>query len=107
MLDVLHVICTRLRPGHLSVRVGDSWRHCEEIVKKKKSRIAPLNAIIIIIIIIMIFSMHTDIAESSKRHKLFHDIKKKAFDLHITLVINQRGPSSHGMVEFGHGEVME
>ena len=24
-LDVLHVICTRLRPGHLSVRVGDSF----------------------------------------------------------------------------------
>ena len=23
-LDVLHGICTRLRPGHLSVRVGDS-----------------------------------------------------------------------------------
>ena len=46
---MLHVICTRLRPGHLSVRVGDSSRRCEEIVKK--SRIAPLNANIIIIII--------------------------------------------------------
>ena len=45
---MLHVICTRLRLGHLSVRVGDSSRRCEEIVKK--SRIAPLNAIIIIII---------------------------------------------------------
>ena len=31
---MLHVICTRLRPGHLSVRVGDSSRRCEEIVKK-------------------------------------------------------------------------
>ena len=30
---VLHVICTRLRPGHLSVRVGDSSRHSEEIGK--------------------------------------------------------------------------
>ena len=36
---MLHVICTQLRPGHLSVRVGDC----------KKSWIAPLNAIIIII----------------------------------------------------------
>ena len=43
---MLHVICTRLRLGHLRVRVGDSSRRCEEIVKK--SRIAPLNAIIII-----------------------------------------------------------
>ena len=52
MLDVLYVICTRLRPSHLSVRVGDGSQHSEEIVKK--SWIAPLNAIIIIIIIIII-----------------------------------------------------
>ena len=50
------MICTRLRPGHLSVRVGDSSRRCEEIVKK--SRIAPLNAIIMFIIIIKL-SLHT------------------------------------------------
>ena len=49
---MLHVICTRLRPGNLSVRVGDSSRRCEGIVKK--SRIAPLNAIIIIIIMMTI-----------------------------------------------------
>ena len=49
---MLHVICTRLRLGHFRVRVGDSSRHCEEIVKK--SRITPLNAIIVIIIIIII-----------------------------------------------------
>ena len=31
---MLHMICTRLRPGHLSERVGDSlWRN-EEIVKE-------------------------------------------------------------------------
>ena len=34
---MLHVICTRLRPGHLSVRVGDSLRRCEEIVKISNS----------------------------------------------------------------------
>ena len=28
---MLHVICTRMRLGHLSVRVGDSLRHSEEI----------------------------------------------------------------------------
>ena len=33
----MHVICTRLRPGHLSVRVGDSSRRCEEIVKISNS----------------------------------------------------------------------
>ena len=32
-LDVFHMICTRLRLGHLSVRVGDNSRRCEEIVK--------------------------------------------------------------------------
>ena len=31
---MLHVICTRLRPGHLSVRVGDGLGRSEEIVKK-------------------------------------------------------------------------
>ena len=30
---MLHVLCTRLRPGHLSVHVGDSLRRSEEIVK--------------------------------------------------------------------------
>ena len=42
---MLHVMSTRLRPGHLSVRVGDGSRRSEETVKK--SRIAPLSAIII------------------------------------------------------------
>ena len=46
---MLHVICTRLCLGCLSVRVGDISRRSEEIVKK--SRTAPLIAIIIIIII--------------------------------------------------------
>ena len=36
---MLHVICTRLRLDHLSVRVGDgSWR-CEEIVKNLEQRL--------------------------------------------------------------------
>ena len=30
---MLHVICTGLRPGLLSVHVGDSLRRSEEIVK--------------------------------------------------------------------------
>ena len=42
------MVCTRLRPGHLSVPVGDSSRRCEEFVKK--SRIAPLNEIIILLL---------------------------------------------------------
>ena len=51
---MLHVICTRLQPGRLSVRVGDGSRRSEEIVIKKKSRIAPFNAIIIVVIVIII-----------------------------------------------------
>ena len=31
--DVLHVICTRLNPGHLSSCIGDSSWHSEEIVQ--------------------------------------------------------------------------
>ena len=50
MLDVLHVICTRLRSGHLSVRLRQFAALCGDC---KKSRIAPLNTIIIIIIIII------------------------------------------------------
>ena len=45
------MICTQLYLGNLSVRVGDGSRHSEEIVKR--SRIVPLNVIIIIIIIIV------------------------------------------------------
>ena len=32
--DMLHVICTRLSPGHLSICVGDSLPRTEVIVKK-------------------------------------------------------------------------
>ena len=32
------MICIRLCPGHLSVRVGDSLRRCEEIVKNLEQR---------------------------------------------------------------------
>ena len=39
-LDVLHVICTRLRPGHLSVCVGDGSRRSEEIVKNLELRLS-------------------------------------------------------------------
>ena len=43
---MLHVICTQLHLGHLSVHVGEGSRYSEDIVKK--SRIVPLNVIIII-----------------------------------------------------------
>ena len=48
-LCVLHVTCTWLHPGLLSIRVGDGSRRSEKIVK-----IGPFNAIIIITIIIII-----------------------------------------------------
>ena len=37
---MLHVICTRLHPGHLSVCVGDSSRGREEIVKNLEQRLS-------------------------------------------------------------------
>ena len=49
---MLHVIRTRMRLGHLSLRVGDSSRHSKEIVNK--SGIAPFSATIITITIIII-----------------------------------------------------
>ena len=49
---MLHVICIRLRPSHLGVRVGDSSRRSEEIVKKNLE-LRVLNANIFIIIIII------------------------------------------------------
>ena len=36
---MLHVICTRLCPGHLSVRVGDGSRRSEEIVQNLELRL--------------------------------------------------------------------
>ena len=58
---MLHVICTRLRPGHLSVRVGDGSRRNEEIVTILD--VVPLNAIVIIIIIIIIIII--DVADET------------------------------------------
>ena len=46
---IMHVTCTPLRPGNLSVRVGDGSRRSEEIVKK--SRFAPFNAIVVVVVI--------------------------------------------------------
>ena len=46
------MICTGLCTGLLSVYVGDGLRRSKEIVKK--SRTAPMNAVIIVIIIIFI-----------------------------------------------------
>ena len=40
---MLHVICTRLCLGHLSIRVGDGSQRSEERVKN--SQIAPVNGI--------------------------------------------------------------
>ena len=33
MLDVLHIICAQLHPGHLDIRVGDSTQRSDEKVK--------------------------------------------------------------------------
>ena len=46
---MLHVICTKIAPDHVSVRFGDMRR----LLKKKKSRFALFGAIIIIIITIV------------------------------------------------------
>ena len=53
-LNVLHVICTRLLPGHLSVLVGDSSRRSEKIVKNLALRLWMSFIIIIVSIIILL-----------------------------------------------------
>ena len=57
------MICTRLRPGHLNVHVGDGLRRGEEIVKK--SRIAPLNAINIVVVVVVVVVVTIIISLSS------------------------------------------
>ena len=44
---MLHVVCTRLHPGHLTVRVGDNSRRSDGIAKK--SRIVLFKAIMMMI----------------------------------------------------------
>ena len=46
---VWHVLCTRLRPGHLNVRVGDSSRRSREIVQNLDLRPSPRSLFIVII----------------------------------------------------------
>ena len=46
---MLHMICTRLHPGHLSVCVGDSLRCSEEVVKISN---CTFNAMMMVIITI-------------------------------------------------------
>ena len=63
---MLHVICTRLSPDHLSVRVGDGSRRSEEIVEK--SRIANLYAIIIILLQMYIHAeRHIDVQSTDRQ----------------------------------------
>ena len=50
-LDLLHVMCTRLHQGHVSVRGGDRSRRKDDVVK---IRFEPFNVMIIINIIIVI-----------------------------------------------------
>ena len=58
---VLHVICIRLRPAHLSIRVGDSSWHSNESVKNSNNNnnnkpwTAPFNAIIIFLFYSILF----------------------------------------------------
>ena len=60
---MLHVICTQLRSGHLSVRVGDSSGRREEVVENLELRLSmPLIIVIVIIIIIIIIIIITTIA---------------------------------------------
>ena len=65
--NVLHMICTWLGSGHLSVRVGDSFSaQCEE---GKKSQIAFSSVITIIMIIIIM--MLKDVCCASRQWTSF------------------------------------
>ena len=60
---MLDVFCTRLRPDHLSVRVGDTSRRSEEIVKIWKCAFqCDYNIIIIIIILILLSSSSSSLS---------------------------------------------
>ena len=56
---MLHVICTRLRPGHLSVCVGDSLRRSEEIVKKNlELRLLTRSLLLLSLLLILCECVH-------------------------------------------------
>ena len=85
----LHTIA----PGPLQCTVGDGSRRSEAVVEKK-SRIAPLNAIIIIIIIIIMLFVSVSAKHPSNRQSLSQEPVKKtilfdatlAYALHIKLL---------------------
>ena len=57
LMDVLHVICTQSRPGHLSVRVRDSLQHSEEIVKNLKLRLSMQLLLLLLLLLLCIFCL--------------------------------------------------
>ena len=75
-----------LKLEHLSVRVGDSLRRCEEIVKKKKSRIVPLNVIIVKL-------MDVDLSDQWSRRETV-----------IEVITTSPNPSDNGRPDLGNKE---
>ena len=59
-LDVLHVICTQLRLGHLKVRVGDSLRRSEEIVKNLELCLSMQLLLLLLLLLLLIVLLEED-----------------------------------------------
>ena len=68
VLDVLHVICTRLRPGHLSVCVGDGSRCSEEIVKNLEPHLW-MRLLLLFLLTVALKGTIQDFVVSSLHHK--------------------------------------
>ena len=47
------MICTQLRPGHLSVHVGDSLQCSEEIVKNLKLRLSMRSLLLLLLLLLL------------------------------------------------------
>ena len=73
VLDVLHVICTRLRPGHLSVCVGDGSRCSEEIVKNLEPHLW-MRLLLLFLLTVALKGTIQDFVVSSLHHKCLQHI---------------------------------
>ena len=68
---MLHVICTRLPSGHLSVRVGHSSRRSEEIIKTLESRLS-MRLILFFILLLLLLLLLLSLLSSSSFYYYHH-----------------------------------
>ena len=54
---MMHVICRRLSPGHLTVLVGDSSRRSEVVKKKSRLRLSMRLVLVLLLLSLILLSL--------------------------------------------------